>query len=90
LYDAVSYGIPPVGAPLSNQVEAGRVPSRENGKLGAGPVVGRGAVLAKVREMVLTLIERHRAIKAWIVDDTGIGCWSGSGSSGYYLLVAEY
>jgi SRSO17 transposase len=30
-----------------------------------------GAVLAKVREMVLPRIERHGAIKAWIVDDTG-------------------
>jgi SRSO17 transposase len=29
-----------------------------------------GAVLAKVREMVLPRIERHGAIKAWIVDDT--------------------
>jgi SRSO17 transposase len=37
--------------------------------------VGQGAwsdaaVLAKVREMVLPRIERHGAIKAWIVDDT--------------------
>ena len=30
-----------------------------------------GAVLAKVREMVLPRIERHGVIKAWIVDDTG-------------------
>jgi SRSO17 transposase len=30
-----------------------------------------GSVLAKVREMVLPRIERHGAIKAWIVDDTG-------------------
>jgi len=29
-----------------------------------------GAVLAKVREMVLPRIERYGAIKAWIVDDT--------------------
>jgi SRSO17 transposase len=29
-----------------------------------------GAVLAKVREMVLPRIERHGVIKAWIVDDT--------------------
>ena len=28
-------------------------------------------VLAKVREMVLPAIERHGAIEAWIVDDTG-------------------
>jgi hypothetical protein len=28
-------------------------------------------VLAKVREMVLPAIERHRPIKAWIIDDTG-------------------
>jgi SRSO17 transposase len=28
------------------------------------------AVLAKVREMVLPTIERHGAIKAWIIDDT--------------------
>jgi SRSO17 transposase len=31
-----------------------------------------GSVLAKVREMVLPRIERHGAIKAWIVDDTGV------------------
>jgi SRSO17 transposase len=30
------------------------------------------AVLAKVREMVLPQIERHGAITAWIIDDTGI------------------
>jgi SRSO17 transposase len=30
-----------------------------------------GAVLAKVREMVLPKIERHGPIDAWIVDDTG-------------------
>ena len=29
------------------------------------------AVLAKVREMVLPQIERHGAIEAWIIDDTG-------------------
>ena len=29
------------------------------------------AVLAKVREMVLPRIERHGAIEAWIIDDTG-------------------
>lgn len=29
------------------------------------------AVLAKVREMVLPEIERHGAIEAWIIDDTG-------------------
>ena len=29
------------------------------------------ALLARVREWVLPLIERHRAVKAWIVDDTG-------------------
>jgi SRSO17 transposase len=29
------------------------------------------AVLAKVREMVLPKIERHGAIEAWIIDDTG-------------------
>jgi SRSO17 transposase len=39
--------------------------------------VGQGrwsdeAVLAKVREMVLPQIERHGAITAWIIDDTGI------------------
>jgi SRSO17 transposase len=39
--------------------------------------VGQGrwsdaAVLAKVREMVLPRIERHGAITAWIIDDTGI------------------
>src|ERR1700741_526282 len=28
-------------------------------------------VLAKVRQMVLPAIERHRPIEAWIVDDTG-------------------
>ena len=28
-------------------------------------------VLAKVREMVLPAIERHGAIEAWIIDDTG-------------------
>jgi SRSO17 transposase len=28
-------------------------------------------VLAKVREMVLPQIERHGAIEAWIIDDTG-------------------
>jgi SRSO17 transposase len=50
--------------------------------------VGQGAwsddaVLAKVREMVLPEIERHGAIKAWIIDDTsfpkralGWGCAS--------------
>jgi SRSO17 transposase len=27
--------------------------------------------LAKVREMVLPQIERHGAIDAWIIDDTG-------------------
>src|SRR5258708_7540226 len=30
-----------------------------------------GRVLAKVREMVLPRIERHGAIEAWIIDDTG-------------------
>src|SRR3990172_2772217 len=37
------------------------------------------AVLAKVREMVLPRIERHGAIEAWIIDDTGFpkkGCHS--------------
>jgi SRSO17 transposase len=29
------------------------------------------AVLAKVREMVLPKIERHGAIEAWVIDDTG-------------------
>jgi len=29
------------------------------------------AVLAKVREMVLPRIERHGAIEAWVIDDTG-------------------
>ncbi len=29
------------------------------------------AVLDKVREMVLPSIERHGAIEAWIIDDTG-------------------
>jgi SRSO17 transposase len=29
------------------------------------------AVLAKVREMVLPQIERHGAIQAWVIDDTG-------------------
>ena len=29
------------------------------------------AVLGKVREMVLPAIERHGAIKAWVIDDTG-------------------
>lgn len=38
--------------------------------------VGQGgwsdeAVLAKVREMVLPVIERHGPIEAWIIDDTG-------------------
>ena len=38
--------------------------------------VGQGGwsderVLAKVREMVLPTIERHGAISAWIIDDTG-------------------
>src|SRR5580693_873327 len=28
-------------------------------------------VLAKVREMVLPQVERHGAIEAWIIDDTG-------------------
>jgi SRSO17 transposase len=28
-------------------------------------------VLAKVREMVLAQVERHGAIEAWIIDDTG-------------------
>src|SRR6478752_7375107 len=28
-------------------------------------------VLAKVREMVLPALERHGAIEAWIIDDTG-------------------
>ena len=28
-------------------------------------------VLAKVREMVLSEVERHRSIEAWIIDDTG-------------------
>jgi SRSO17 transposase len=30
-----------------------------------------GKVLAKVREMVLPAMERHGAIEAWIIDDTG-------------------
>ena len=30
------------------------------------------AVLTKVREMVLPMIERHGAIEAWIIDDTGM------------------
>jgi SRSO17 transposase len=39
--------------------------------------VGKGCwsddtVLAKVREMVLPKIERHGAIEAWIIDDTGM------------------
>jgi SRSO17 transposase len=46
--------------------------------------VGKGLwsdekVLAKVREMVLPGIERHGAIRAWIIDDTGFpkqGCHS--------------
>ena len=46
--------------------------------------VGEGSwrdetVLAKVREMVLPRIERHGAIEAWIIDDTGFpkkGCHS--------------
>ena len=29
------------------------------------------AVLGKVREMVLPAIERHGAVKAWVIDDTG-------------------
>src|SRR4029079_17042458 len=29
------------------------------------------SVLAKVREMVLPQIERHGAIEAWVIDDTG-------------------
>ena len=29
------------------------------------------SVLAKVREMVLPQIERHGAIQAWVIDDTG-------------------
>ena len=42
--------------------------------------VGQGAwsddvVLAKVREMVLPEIERHGAIKAWIIDDTSFPRW---------------
>jgi len=34
-------------------------------------------VLAKVRELVLPGIERHGAIEAWIIDDTGFGIRSG-------------
>ena len=29
-------------------------------------------MLAKVREMVLPKVERHSAIEAWIIDDTGM------------------
>ncbi len=29
------------------------------------------AVLAKVRDLVLPQIERHGAIRAWVIDDTG-------------------
>jgi SRSO17 transposase len=31
-----------------------------------------GAVLAKVRDVVLPAIERHGPVEAWIIDDTGV------------------
>ena len=36
-----------------------------------GRLVGRRPCSAKVREMVLPQIERHGAIEAWVIDDTG-------------------
>ena len=39
--------------------------------VGAGAVGRMRLVLAKVRELVLPQIERHGAISAWIIDDTG-------------------
>ena len=59
--------------PIAAVTAPGRVAAQHQSLL---HFVGQGgwsdeAVLAKVREMVLPQIERHGAIQAWVIDDTG-------------------
>src|SRR5215212_5661203 len=59
--------------PMAARIEPERVPAAHQSlhHLVAHAAWSDEAVLAIVREQVLPAIERHGAIRAWIVDDTG-------------------